>query len=137
MPHGRQASRGLSISCSRARPQSRIAPHDRRITVHRMSKHSTYTGRYTRSGYQASPFSDDEIATVRTMRAAGCGLKSIAAALGRSKSGVARYIPPDAHDGWDTAPPTRTPSDDASLYARWEARMPAMREAIKDDVKRS
>jgi hypothetical protein len=96
-----------------------------------MSNHSTYTGRYTRSGYPPSPFTDDEIATVRTMRAAGCGLKSIAAALGRSKSGVARYIPPDAHDGWDAAPPTRPASDDASLYARWQARMPELRAAMR------
>jgi hypothetical protein len=95
-----------------------------------MSNHSTYTGRYTRSAYQPSPFSDDEIATLRTMRAAGCGLKSIAAALGRAKSAVARYIPPDAHDGWDDAP-SRTPSDDASLYARWQARMPALRAAMR------
>jgi hypothetical protein len=96
-----------------------------------MSNHSSYTGRYTRSGYPSSPFDADEIATVRTMRAAGCGLKSIAAALGRAKSAVARHIPPDAHDGWDTAPPTRTTSDDASLYARWQARMPAMRAAMR------
>jgi hypothetical protein len=96
-----------------------------------MSNHSTYTGRYTRSGYQPSPFSDDEIATLRTMRAAGCGLKSIAAALGRAKSAVARYIPPDAHDCWDAAPSTRPPGDYASLYARWQARMPAMRAAMR------
>jgi hypothetical protein len=90
-----------------------------------------YTGRYTRSGYQPTPFDADEIATVRTMRAAGCGLKSIAAALGRAKSAVARHIPPDAHDGWDTAQPIPTPSDDASLYARWEARMPELRAAMR------
>jgi hypothetical protein len=96
-----------------------------------MSNHSSYTGRYTRSPYPSSPLTDHEIATVRTMRAAGCGLKSIAAALGRAKSAVARHIPPDAHDGWDAVPPTRTPSDDASLYARWQARMPALREAMR------
>ena len=96
-----------------------------------MINHSSYTGRYTRSGYQPSPFDAYEIATVRTMRAAGCGLKSIAAFLGRSKSAVARYIPPDARDSWDTAPPTRTPSDDASLYARWQARMPELRAAMR------
>jgi hypothetical protein len=96
-----------------------------------MSSHSSYTGRYTRSGYQPTPFDAVEIATVRTMRAAGCGLKSIAAALGRAKSAVARYIPPDAHDGWDAAPPTRPTGDDASLYARWEARMPELRAAMR------
>jgi IS30 family transposase len=98
-----------------------------------MSNHSSYTGRYTRSGYPnpSSPLTDAEIATLRTMRAAGCGLKSIAAALGRAKSAVARHIPPDAHDGWDAVPPTRTTSDDASLYARWQARMPELREAMR------
>jgi hypothetical protein len=97
-----------------------------------MSKHSSYTGRYTRSSpYQPSPFTDAEVDTVRNMRAAGCGLKSIAAALGRAKSAVARHIPPDAHDGWDAVPPTPPPSDDASLYARWQARMPDMREAMR------
>jgi hypothetical protein len=97
-----------------------------------MSNHSSYTGRYARSSaYQPSPLSDDEIATVRTMRAAGCGLKSIAAALGRAKSAVARHIPPDSHDCWDAAPPARPPSDDASLYARWQARMPELRAAMR------
>jgi hypothetical protein len=33
MPHGRLACRGLCISCSRARPQNRHAPHDRRMTA--------------------------------------------------------------------------------------------------------
>ena len=91
---------------------------------------SSYTGRYTRSGYQASPFSDDEIATVRTMRAAGCGLKSIAAALGRSKSGVARYIPgEDTRNRWDAAPQAKARRLD--LRARWEARMPELRAAMR------
>ena len=82
-------------------------------------------------------FGPSEIDTVHAMHAAGCSLKSIAAALGRSKSGVARYIPdPDGHNRWDKPPPTLSPNDTASLYARWQARMPAMREAIKDDVKK-
>ena len=77
-------------------------------------------------------FSASEIDTVHTMHAAGCSLAAIAASLGRSKSGVARYIPgEDTRNRWDAVPPRRPPSDTASLYARWQARMPAMREAMR------
>jgi hypothetical protein len=73
-------------------------------------------------------FSASEIATVRDMTAAGCGRTAIAAFLGRSKNGVARYIPAeDDHNRWDAAPPR----DPNKLRARWEKKMPAMRAAMR------
>ena len=76
-------------------------------------------------------FGASEIDTVHAMHAAGCSLKSIAAALGRSKSGVARYIPgDDTRNRWDAAPQAKAGRLD--LRARWEARMPAMREAMRN-----
>jgi hypothetical protein len=75
-------------------------------------------------------FSPSEIDTVHTMHAAGCSLAATAAFLGRSKAGVARYIPnPDRHNRWDKPPDPERAA--ANLRARWEARMPAMRQAMR------
>jgi IS30 family transposase len=75
-------------------------------------------------------FSPSEIDTVHAMHAAGCSLKSIAASLGRSKAGVARYIPAeDGRNRWDAVPPVR--AADWDWRARWERKMPAMREAMR------
>jgi len=72
-------------------------------------------------------FGPSEIDTVHAMHAAGCSLTAIAASLGRSKSGVARYIPgPDRHNRWD-----KPPAPGRDMRARWEARMPAMRAAMR------
>ena len=75
-------------------------------------------------------FGPSEIDTVHAMHAAGCSLKSIAAALGRSKSGVARYIPgEDTRNRWDAAPQAK--AGRLGLRARWEARMPELRAAMR------
>ena len=72
-------------------------------------------------------FSPAEIDSVHTMHAAGCSLTAIAAFLGRSKSGVARYIANgDGRNRWD-----KPPAPGRDMRARWEARMPAMREAMR------